>query len=84
MQPAVAATTVARQMSVWEYVKAIYYSDRPATLALLHTPSKIWLRALSADSQNLRHSAKATYSPLHRWESGDGMAPLIHHCPSKY
>eukprot|EP00965_Chrysotila_dentata_P205074 6182726-Pleurochrysis_carterae.AAC.1 len=29
------------------------------------------------------HSAKiATICPTRRWESGDGMAALIHHCPT--
>eukprot|EP00965_Chrysotila_dentata_P170248 5619524-Pleurochrysis_carterae.AAC.1 len=26
----------------------------------------------------------ATYRPTRRWESGDGMAALTYHCPSKY
>eukprot|EP00965_Chrysotila_dentata_P143595 4744647-Pleurochrysis_carterae.AAC.1 len=34
-----------------------------------------------ADSQNFRHSASATYSPIRYWESGDRMATLIQHGP---
>eukprot|EP00965_Chrysotila_dentata_P062007 2054691-Pleurochrysis_carterae.AAC.1 len=33
------------------------------------------------DSQNLRHSASVTYSPVRHWESGDRMVPLIRHSP---
>eukprot|EP00965_Chrysotila_dentata_P064043 2120780-Pleurochrysis_carterae.AAC.1 len=34
----------------------------------------------TGDSQNFRHSASETYSPIIRhWESGDRMAPLTQH-----
>eukprot|EP00965_Chrysotila_dentata_P252468 6210695-Pleurochrysis_carterae.AAC.1 len=47
-----------------------------------------WLQFVPERARDsLRHSAKATYSPLRRWGGvpGDGMAPLTHHhCPFKY
>eukprot|EP00965_Chrysotila_dentata_P257468 6212896-Pleurochrysis_carterae.AAC.1 len=36
----------------------------------------------SDGSQNFRHSASVTYSPIRHWESGDRVAPLIQHSPS--
>eukprot|EP00965_Chrysotila_dentata_P045725 1518760-Pleurochrysis_carterae.AAC.1 len=41
--------------------------------------------SLTGDSQsNLRHYAKRRIVPFVAGESDDGMAPLIHHCLSKY
>eukprot|EP00965_Chrysotila_dentata_P101572 3353553-Pleurochrysis_carterae.AAC.1 len=43
-------------------------------------PEAVPLRYLSC--HNFRHSASVTYSPIHNWESGDRMVPLIRHSPS--